>query len=144
MTAIIGLSIVAILLCVFLHYEGLRGLAYFVEHVHHAPRRYIIVIILGTITLHILSVGLFAVTYYFAVEIWRISTFGGSFDHTALDYFYYSAQVYTTLGFGDLSPQGDLRVLTSIQPICALILFAWSGSFTYLTINKLWKLHLPH
>lgn len=144
MATIFALTAFSILFCVFLHYEGLRALAYFVEHVHHAPRRYIIVIILGTIALHIVSVGVFAVVYYLAVEIWQISAFGNSFNHSALDYFYYSAQVYTTLGFGDLAPVGPLRILTSVQPIGALILFAWSGSFTYLTINKLWKLHLPH
>jgi hypothetical protein len=54
-------------------------------------------------------------------------------------YYYYSAAVYTTVGFGDLIPTGGLRVLTSGEALLGLSLITWSASFTFVQMQRLWQ-----
>lgn len=44
---------------------------------------------------------------------------------------YYSYSVYTTLGIGDLSPIGLIRILTGIESVVGLALIAWSATYSY-------------
>lgn len=56
----------------------------------------------------------------------------GECVNTWFDLTYYSAAVYTTLGFGDLIPVGPMRILTGIEAVIGLALIAWSATFTFL------------
>ena len=47
--------------------------------------------------------------------------------------------VYTTVGFGDLVPTDEMRVLTSAEALAGLALITWSASFTYLQMQRLWR-----
>ena len=49
-----------------------------------------------------------------------------------LDLVYFSATVFTTLGFGDLVPVGPIRMITSTEALAGLALITWSASFTFL------------
>ncbi len=49
----------------------------------------------------------------------------------AVDSVYYSAMVYTTVGFGDMVPSGGLRLITATEALVGLSLITWSASFTY-------------
>ena len=62
----------------------------------------------------------------------------GEFDASALDFFYFSITSYTTLGIGDVYPQGPLRVLASIESLNGFLLITWSASFTYMMMQRHW------
>ncbi|MEM9882591.1 MAG: potassium channel family protein, partial [Planctomycetota bacterium] len=53
------------------------------------------------------------------------------------DAVYFSAAVYTTVGFGDITPVGHLRLLVGIEALTGLMLVAWSASFTFLVSSRL-------
>ena len=55
-----------------------------------------------------------------------------------MDYVYFSAACYTSLGLGDMYPSGMLRMLTGAEALVGLLMIAWSGSFTYLAMEKFW------
>jgi hypothetical protein len=55
-----------------------------------------------------------------------------------LDQVYYSAVVYTTLGFGDVVPGGAIRFLTGVESVTGLVLITWSASFTFLEMQRYW------
>ncbi|MEO1237659.1 MAG: potassium channel family protein, partial [Planctomycetota bacterium] len=61
----------------------------------------------------------------------------GDYDDRFADAVYFSAMVYTTVGFGDITPEGHLRLLVSLEAITGLMLIAWSASFTFLVMQKL-------
>jgi hypothetical protein len=48
---------------------------------------------------------------------------------------------YTSLGLGDVYPQGGVRLLTGVEALVGLLMIAWSASFTYLSMEKYWPLH---
>ena len=60
----------------------------------------------------------------------------GQCINTWFDLTYYSAAVYTTLGFGDLVPVGPMRILTGIESVIGLALIAWSATFTFMRYEK--------
>ena len=57
------------------------------------------------------------------------------------DYFYFSMVSYTTLGIGDYYPLEGLRLLTGFESLVGLMMITWTASFTYLAMEKFWKLH---
>ena len=54
------------------------------------------------------------------------------------DVLYFSAVVYSTLGFGDLMPLGPVRLLAGIESLTGLVLITWTASFTYLEMRAYW------
>lgn len=80
----------------------------------------------------------------FAVGITAMATSGkhgylqGELQAGLRDYFYYSAVSLTSLGFGDLTPIGHLRLLTAVEALTGLVLIAWTASFAYLQMQRFW------
>ena len=53
-------------------------------------------------------------------------------------HFYFSIASYTTLGIGDILPHGNIRIVAGLEALNGLVLVAWSASFTYLIMERLW------
>jgi len=51
---------------------------------------------------------------------------------------YFSAETYTSLGFGDITPVGPIRLLAGIEALNGLLLIGWSASFTYIAMERFW------
>src|SRR3546814_19788507 len=56
-----------------------------------------------------------------------------------LDAVYLSAVTFTTVGFGDLAPVGPIRFLCGMEALSGFVLITWSASFTYLELNRFWR-----
>ena len=54
-------------------------------------------------------------------------------------YLYFSAETYTSLGFGDVTPVGPIRLLAGVEALNGLLLIGWSASFTYISMEQFWK-----
>ena len=67
---------------------------------------------------------------YYVLSFWpalgRIEEMSGE---ASTDFWYYSFVVFTSLGFGDLTPHGSIRMLTALETLTGLILIAWTASF---------------
>ena len=94
-----------------------------------------LLIILSLIATHIVEITLFAAAYFILNEIGSFGRILNASNY--LDFFYYSDEVYTTLGFGDLIPEGQLRIMTGIESLIGLALITWSASFSYLKMSLL-------
>ena len=58
-----------------------------------------------------------------------------------IDAVYLSTVTYTTVGYGDLIPQGPLRLLLGVEALSGFLLVTWSASFTYLEMQRNWRVH---
>ena len=56
-------------------------------------------------------------------------------------YLYYSVTTYSSLGVGDVYALGGLRLITGVETINGLTLIAWSATFTYFAVQKMWDAH---
>jgi len=61
-----------------------------------------------------------------------------------MDCIYFSAETYTSLGFGDVTPVGHMRLLVGVEALNGLLLVAWSASYTYLSMERFWSLGKGH
>jgi hypothetical protein len=130
------ISVLLVGICVTIHYEVLSALSRRV----YLPGRHrwlILASVFGALAAHVLEIWIFGAGYWVSVEVLELGRILKS--HEPFDYVYYSAMVYTTVGFGDLIPEGPTRMITSTEALMGLSLITWSASFTYLQMQRVWR-----
>ncbi len=128
-----------VIVAVMLHYEGLRFLSDRLVVVGNHQRRRIILLILALLLLHIVEVWIFGIAYYALLQFDGFGALLGETSMAFVDCIYYSAAVYTTVGFGDIYPVGAIRVMTGTEAITGLTMITWSASYTFVEMLKTWS-----
>jgi hypothetical protein len=85
-----------------------------------------IVITLVMAAAHLMEIALWAIAFR---AISKISTFEKAF--------YFSAQNYTTLGYGDIVPSDRWRLLGPLEAINGLLLFGLSTAVMFAALSRL-------
>jgi hypothetical protein len=127
---------------VFLHHEGLRAIERRAARATWT-RLVLMGVVFGIFTLHGLEIGLYAGAYALGTDLLHLGRLVGDVDGTSLEMLYFSAETFTTVGFGDIVPEGPLRLLASFEPLNGLILLGWSTSFVYVEVQRYWALDTP-
>ena len=137
--AVVVTTSMIVLSCVLLHYEGFTWLTGALTRLHtRIRRRRILVLIFGLLALHIAEIWMFGFGYLLLVD-GQMSDVHGA-NGGLLDFVYFSAVVYSTLGLGDLIPSGAIRFMTGTEALTGFLLITWSASFTFLEMQKFWRL----
>ncbi len=136
-----SISMFLAVLVVMIHYELLRLTSLSLTQLHIPPRQRILVVICAAFFAHLVEVTLYAASYLALDKTFGVGSIGGLPTTSFYDYFYYSLTTYTTLGIGDYYPIESLRLLTGTESLVGLMMITWTASFTYLTMEKFWKLH---
>jgi hypothetical protein len=131
-----ALSLVA--LTVIVHYESLRAISTITANLGIPHRALSLVVIAGVLLAHLIEICLFAAGFFLMHTRLGLGAIAGDFNGTTLDYFYFSATTYSTLGVGDLFPTGAIRLVAGIEALTGFVLIGWSASFTYLTMQRSW------
>jgi hypothetical protein len=125
--------------CVLLHYETLRLLNDRLARTSMIPARAkVLAALIGAIASHALQIAAFALAYYLLRDKFWMGGFGGTFQDTLMSFLYFSSETYTTLGFGDIYPTGQLRLMCGIESLIGLLMVSWTASFTYLEMRRYW------
>lgn len=128
-----------IALAVLIHFEVLNVLTQWLPKLPGKRRASILFGVFGAMTAHVIEIWLFAFVYYFMLQTTYFGGLTGSVSHNLMDCVYFSFTCYTSLGFGDINPYGHLRFLTGLEALTGLVLIAWTASFMYIEMQKLWK-----
>lgn len=117
-----------------LHYEGLQLLG----AVGRGPlsRHRPVFAITALVALHLVEIGIYAIAYAAGVRLLDLGALRGAAQPSGLDYFYFAAETYSTLGYGDVVPTAALRLLASVEPLNGLLLLAWSGAFLFRLLEE--------
>ena len=134
-----ALTAVVVVLAVVLHYEGLRFLSAQLVTSNHPHRRRIILLILALLFMHIVEVWIFGIAYFVLLQFDGFGALLGETTMAFVDCVYYSAAVYTTVGFGDIYPVGPIRTMTGAEAITGLTMITWSASYTFFEMLKTWS-----
>jgi Ion channel len=51
--------------------------------------------------------------------------------------FYYSATSYSTVGYGDVVPPGNWRILGAVEAVTGILMFGWSTGVLFSVANHL-------
>ncbi len=138
MLTMLVVSATLVILCVGVHYFVLEGLSALVPRMRSPKRLRMGIVILGAIIGHLAEIVLFALGIALLVVLKEHGHLQGELQTGFRDYFYYSAVTYTSLGFGDLTPFGNLRLLAAVEALTGLVLIAWTASFAYLEMQRFW------
>lgn len=142
-----GITAVVTVLAVLLHYHGLQGLSSGLQRLPGRTRPRVVLLILALLVLHAGEIALFGIAYCLSLStggLGRILSLHPEIVVSGLfDYLYFSAVVYTTVGFGDIVPRGPVRLLVASEAVTGLVLITWSASFTFLEMQRNWRDRYP-
>jgi len=128
-----------VITAVTIHYEFLYRLTLLLPRIQ-VPHRFRIVLgVGGALLAHALEVWIFAIAYYLMHRADGWGYLEGNFNGSLMDAVYFSFTIFTTLGFGDIQPHGDLRFLTGIESLTGLVLITWSASFIFVEMQRFWN-----
>ncbi len=134
------LAAILVGLTFIIHFIVLKALAARINEQAKPFRRPLLVVLITVFLLHVVEVFLYAVAFY-GMEFSGLGHLAGATEPDVLsfnDFFYFSIVCYTTLGIGDIVPIGAIRLISGVEALNGLVLIAWSASFTYLMMERLW------
>ena len=132
------LTAIVVVVCVLLHYEGLRLLSDRLPCPKRNERSRIILLILALLFLHIIEIWIFGTAYYGLLQLDGYGELRGVENLRFIDCVYYSAAVFSTVGFGDIYPVGAIRVMTGTEGLTGLTMITWSASYTFVEMLRTW------
>lgn len=138
MISLFAVNLLVIGVAVVIHYEFLYRFTLLMPRLKIRHRFRIVLGVFGALTVHAAEVWLFGLVFYAMHRADGWGSLEGNFDGSLLDCAYYSFTTYTTLGFGDIHPIGDIRFLTGLESLTGLLLITWTASFLYLEMTRYW------
>ena len=133
-----GVSAAIAVACAFVHFEALSFGSRRLARLPIQRRTRVLALMLGLILAHVVEVWIFALAYWGLDHFPSLGHLSGPFEEGALDFVYFSAVSFTTLGFGDLLPVGPIRILCGTEAIVGLSLVTWSASLAFLEMQRDW------
>ncbi|NOZ10834.1 MAG: two pore domain potassium channel family protein [Gammaproteobacteria bacterium] len=138
MVSVFLINSMVVAIAVIIHYEFLIQLSALMPKMKIRHRFRIVLGVFGALIAHAVEIWIFAFAYYFMHQAEKWGTLVGNFSGSLVDCAYFSFTTFTTLGFGDIEPLGDLRYLTGIESLTGLVLITWTASFLYYEMQRFW------
>ena len=130
--------IIVAISCIFLialatviHYEMLRMLNARLPLLAMPNRSKLLIVIFAALVAHGLEIGVYGIGLFALVKYMAVG-------FSLINCLYFSAETYTSLGFGDLTPIGPIRLLAGVEALNGLLLIGWSASYTYIAMERFW------
>jgi hypothetical protein len=124
---------------VMIHYEFLYHMTKLIRQMRITHRYRIVLGVFGALVAHAIEVWIFALAFYNMHHAEGWGHLEGNFSGSVWDCAYFSFTTFTTLGFGDITPIGNLRYLTGIESLTGLVLITWTASFLYIEMQRYWE-----
>jgi hypothetical protein len=132
-------SMLLIALTTLMHYEVLRSLH---ERLPSSPiphRSRLLVVVFVTFASHVAQVMLYGLGMWLLVNHADVGKLDAPDGPSLASCMYFSAEAYTSLGFGDIKPTGPIRLVVGIEALNGLLLIGWSASYMYIAMERFWE-----
>ena len=127
-----------------IHYEMLRILSVKLPSLQIPGRTKLLVVVFATFAAHAIEISLYGVALFFLIEYLDVGSLDGSTGSSLVSCLYFSAETYTSLGFGDVTPVGPIRLLAGAEALNGLLLIGWSASYLYIAMETFWSAASDH
>ena len=131
-------SLLLITLTSVIHYEALRVMFGVLPTLTIPKRTKLLVVIFGVFVAHFLEIGVYGGALYVLAQFPELGGLSGPIPFSFESCLYFSAETYTSLGVGDITPVGPLRLLIGVEALNGLLLIGWSASFAYIAMERFW------
>ncbi len=133
-----GLTALLVALSTFIHYEVLRHCNERLPRLDWVAGRAKVLLAMGAaFCSHLAQIALFAGAYWLLHDT-AMGSLRGQIGTSPMSFLYFSAETYTSLGFGDVYPLGTMRLLAGMEALTGLLMISWTASFTYLEMCRDW------
>ncbi|MFW6413597.1 MAG: ion channel [Oceanicaulis sp.] len=92
----------------------------------------------GMAVVHALEILAFAGVYVLLTATLWPDSFSPSFAGSFEDYVYFSAVMYTTLGYAPFDAEGPMRLIAAGQSLLGFMTLTWSATFLYSMCSDEW------
>ena len=133
---VVNAAIVA--LAVMFHYEVMVWLSVTLGRLRIHARFRLAIGIVGALLAHVIETWIFAVAYFLLIKAGHFGAFTEPLNPTLMDCAYFSIVTYSSLGYGDMVPVGEIRFLAGMEALTGLVLIAMSASFMYFELWRDW------
>lgn len=134
-------ALACILLIAFVtvtHYEVLRTINSRLPSLAIPSRTKLLVVIFSAIVAHGIEIGVYGISIFALVKYMAVGTLSGPAGFSLINCLYFSAETYTSLGFGDLTPVGPIRLLAGVEALNGLVMIGWTASYAYIAMERFW------
>jgi hypothetical protein len=133
-------TVVLVSMSATIHYEVLQLCNAHLPRLRLPNSRAKVLVAVGAAILsHLLQVTLFAVAFRLLQNYAGLGHLGGQFSNAPSAFLYFSLETYTSLGFGDVFPLGEIRMVAGMEALTGLLMISWTASFTYLEMSRYWQ-----
>ncbi len=122
-----------------IHYEILRAMNGGLARLPIPERLKLLAVIMGALMAHFTEMAIYGLAFYGLVAFFAVGAFSGTTAFSLASCLYFSAETYTSLGFGDITPVGPLRLLAGVEALNGLLLIGWSASFAHIAMDRYWN-----
>ena len=122
-----------------IHYEVLRLLNAGLPRLAIPGRTKLLVVVFAAFAAHAVEMAVYGLALYALVRWADVGSLAGPAGFSLANCLYFSAETYTSLGFGDLTPVGPVRLVAGVEALNGLLLIGWSASFLYIAMERFWS-----
>ena len=138
MLLVIAVCALLVAVTTVIHYEALRWLNAVLPQLSIPSRSKLLIVIFAAFLAHATEIGVYGGALFTLVHYTDVGGLSGAMPPTLVNCLYFSAETYTSLGFGDLTPVGPARLLAGVEALNGLLLIGWSASYTYIAMARFW------
>lgn len=139
MLIVVTSCILLVALTSAIHYEALGLINAGLPALRIPVRTKLLVVIFGSFIAHTVEMAIYGLALYSLIHFLGVGTLSGSVGNSLFNCLYFSAETYTSLGFGDLTPTGPVRMLVGVEALNGLLLIGWSATFTHIAMERFWN-----
>jgi hypothetical protein len=139
MIIVLSACVLLIALTSGIHYEILRFMNTALPSLRVPSRPKVLLAAIAAFLAHALEIAVYGAAVFVLVRDLGLGSLSGTGGFSLLNCMYFSAETYTSLGFGDLTPTGPVRLLAGVEALNGLVLIGWSASFTYIAMERFWN-----
>lgn len=136
MPLVILTSLLLIALTTLIHYEVISRLGTRMPTLKLTARSKLMIVIFATGFAHAVQVVLYGVAMYLLVNFAGAGRLEGPDGPALASCIYFSAESYTSLGFGDIKPTGPIRMITGIEALNGLVLIGWTACYLFMEAER--------
>jgi len=138
MAILLACCVLLVVVTTVIHYEVLRLLSFGLPLLRIAARAKLIIVIIAAFGSHAFQMLLYGGVYYGLIHLFLLGALVGGTGSSLENCLYFSAETFTSLGFGDLLPSGPVRMIAGVEALNGLLLIGWSASYAYLAMERFW------
>lgn len=125
-----------------IHYEVLGALNHRLPKLQMPSRTKLLVVLFATFLAHCAEIGVYGLALYTMLAN-GIGGLAGTMDLTLMNCIFLSAEAFTSIGFGPVSPTGATRLLFGAEALNGLLLIGWSASYAFIAMERYWAPRSP-